>query len=81
MFRQWSTDHPEFTFLPRKFKIAITGSPNDRAAVRFHDIGILAREKTTARSAFDLRGGGLGRTPIVGTLVREWLPERISSIR
>ncbi|MGG5288126.1 DUF2849 domain-containing protein [Pseudomonas shirazensis] len=77
ILRQWSTDHPEFTYLPRKFKIAMTGSPHDRAAVRFHDIGILARRNEQGQVGFQIyAGGGLGRTPIVGTLVREWLPER-----
>ncbi|OUM33006.1 DUF2849 domain-containing protein [Pseudomonas putida] len=77
ILRQWSTDHPEFTYLPRKFKIAITGSPKDRAAVRFHDIGILAQRNAQGEVGFQVyAGGGLGRTPIVGTRVREWLPER-----
>ena len=77
ILRQWSTDHPEFTYLPRKFKIAITGSPTDRAAVRFHDIGILARKNDAGEVGFQIyAGGGLGRTPIVGTKVRDWLPER-----
>lgn len=77
ILRQWSTDHPEFTYLPRKFKIAITGSPKDRAAVRFHDIGILAQRNAQGEAGFQVyAGGGLGRTPIVGTRVREWLPER-----
>ncbi len=76
ILRQWSTDHPEFTYLPRKFKIAITGAQTDRAAVRFHDIGILARTNERGEVGFRIyAGGGLGRTPIVGTLVREWLPE------
>ncbi|VVE27303.1 nitrite reductase [Pandoraea horticolens] len=76
ILRQWSTDHPEFTYLPRKFKIAITGGETDRAAVRFHDIGILARTNERGEVGFQIyAGGGLGRTPIVGTLVREWLPE------
>jgi len=77
ILRQWSTDHPEFTYLPRKFKIAITGSLKDRAAVRFHDIGILAQRNAQGEVGFQVyAGGGLGRTPIVGTRVREWLPER-----
>lgn len=77
ILRQWSTDHPEFTYLPRKFKIAMTGSPKDRAAVRFHDIGILAQQNAQGEVGFQVyAGGGLGRTPIVGTRVREWLPER-----
>ena len=77
ILRQWSTDHPEFTYLPRKFKIAITGSPQDRAAVRVHDIGILAKRNAQGEPGFQIyAGGGLGRTPIVGTKVRDWLPVR-----
>ncbi|MDK1481088.1 MULTISPECIES: DUF2849 domain-containing protein [unclassified Sinorhizobium] len=77
ILRQWSTDHPEFTYLPRKFKIAITGSPQDRAAVRVHDIGILASRSRTGEPGFTIyAGGGLGRTPVVGTKVRDWLPVR-----
>ena len=77
ILRQWSTDHPEFTYLPRKFKIAITGSPQDRAAVRVHDIGILARRNAAGEPGFQIyAGGGLGRTPVVGTKVRDWLPVR-----
>jgi sulfite reductase (NADPH) hemoprotein beta-component len=77
ILRQWSTDHPEFTYLPRKFKIAITGSPQDRAAVRVHDIGILARRNAKGEPGFQIfAGGGLGRTPVVGTKVRDWLPVR-----
>lgn len=75
IMRQWSTDHPEFTYLPRKFKIAITGSPQDRAAVRVHDIGLLAHRNEKGEPGFQVyAGGGLGRTPIIGTKVREWLP-------
>jgi sulfite reductase (NADPH) hemoprotein beta-component len=77
ILRQWSTDHPEFTYLPRKFKIAITGSPQDRAAVRVHDIGILASRNVQGEPGFQIfAGGGLGRTPVVGTKVRDWLPVR-----
>jgi sulfite reductase (NADPH) hemoprotein beta-component len=77
ILRQWSTDHPEFTYLPRKFKIAITGSPQDRAAVRVHDIGILAQRNAAGEPGFEIyAGGGLGRTPVVGTKVRDWLPVR-----
>jgi sulfite reductase (NADPH) hemoprotein beta-component len=77
ILRQWSTDHPEFTYLPRKFKIAITGSPQDRAAVRVHDIGILAKRNANGEPGFQIyAGGGLGRTPVVGTKVRDWLPVR-----
>jgi sulfite reductase (NADPH) hemoprotein beta-component len=74
--RQWSTDHPEFTFLPRKFKIAMTGSPNDRAAVRVHDIGILTKRNAAGETGFEIyAGGGLGRTPIIGVKLRDWLPQ------
>jgi sulfite reductase (NADPH) hemoprotein beta-component len=74
ILRQWSTDHPEFTYLPRKFKIAITGSPIDRAAVRVHDIGILAKRNATGDTGFEVYvGGGLGRTPMIGKQVRDWL--------
>ena len=67
VLRQWSTLHPEFTFLPRKFKIAISGSPNDRVAARFHDIGILARPGEDGAPVFRIFvGGGLGRTPVIG---------------
>lgn len=77
ILRQWSTDHPEFTYLPRKFKIAITGSPHDRAAVRVHDIGILARRNALGEPGFQFyAGGGLGRTPVIGVKVRDWLPVR-----
>ncbi|MCL1511870.1 nitrite/sulfite reductase [Parasaccharibacter sp. TMW 2.1884] len=64
--RQWSTLHPEFTFLPRKFKIAISGSPEDRVAARFHDIGLLARPGENGPLFRLFVGGGLGRTPVVG---------------
>jgi sulfite reductase (NADPH) hemoprotein beta-component len=75
LLRQWSTDHPEFQFLPRKFKIAITGSPNDRAVTRAHDIGLrLLRQG--GRTGFEvILGGGLGRTPMLGKVVRRFLPE------
>ena len=70
--RQWSTLHPEFSFLPRKFKIAITGSPNDRAAVRVHDIGLRLWKNEQGEVGFEvIVGGGLGRTPMIGkTLAR-----------
>jgi sulfite reductase (NADPH) hemoprotein beta-component len=75
ILRQWSTDHPEFTYLPRKFKIAITGGPIDRAAIRFHDIGITAHRNEAGEPGFTIyAGGGLGRTPVVGVRVRDWLP-------
>lgn len=77
IIRQWSTLHPEFTYLPRKFKIAVTGSETDRAAVRFHDIGLIAKRNGAGDLGFEvIIGGGLGRTPFVGPTIREFLPER-----
>jgi sulfite reductase (NADPH) hemoprotein beta-component len=74
--RQWSTLHPEFSFLPRKFKIAITGCENDRAAVLVHDIGLFMNRDAAGEVGFKVVvGGGLGRTPFVGKLVREFLPK------
>ena len=75
LIRQWSTAHPEFDWLPRKFKIAINGASRDRAAVDIHDIGLEAR-RSAAGIVFDVKvGGGLGRTPILGSLIRESLPD------
>ena len=75
--RQWSSLHPEFTFLPRKFKIAITGSPNDRAAVRVHDIGLRMHKNASGEIGFEVMvGGGLGRTPMIGKTIAEFLPKR-----
>ena len=77
ILRQWSTDHPEFTYLPRKFKIAITGSAQDRAAIRVHDIGIMARRSETGEVGFEIHaGGGLGRTPLIATKCRDFVPVR-----
>lgn len=74
LIRQWSTLHPEFAFLPRKFKIAVSGAAEDRAAIRFHDIGIQLRQQN-GDTQFQLYvGGGLGRTPIVGQAIFDWLP-------
>jgi len=73
--RQWSTLAPEFLFLPRKFKIAISGGAEDRAAVRFHDIGASARVAADGRIGFEIFvGGGLGRTPMVGKTLKDFLP-------
>jgi sulfite reductase (NADPH) hemoprotein beta-component len=73
--RQWSTMHPEFNWLPRKFKIAISGSREDRAAVAFHDIGLhLVRAPDGTIGFRVLVGGGMGRTPMIGTVIREFLP-------
>jgi len=75
IIRQWSTLHPEFSFLPRKFKIAVTGSPNDRAAVKVHDIGLRMRLNEAGEPGFEvIVGGGQGRTPHIGKTIREWLP-------
>ena len=75
MIRQWSSFHPEFAFLPRKFKIAVTGSDNDRAAVKFHDIGLQLIKNDVGALGFKvIVGGGLGRTPFIGPTIREFLP-------
>ncbi|MBC7737504.1 MAG: nitrite/sulfite reductase, partial [Candidatus Saccharibacteria bacterium] len=74
LLRQWSTDHPEFQFLPRKFKIAITGSPNDRAVTAAHDIGLRMARKDGEPGFEVLAGGGLGRTPFIAHKVRDFLP-------
>ncbi len=74
LLRQWSTDHPEFQFLPRKFKIAVTGSENDRAVIRAHDIGLQIVERDGETGFRVLVGGGLGRTPMIGKVIREFLP-------
>ncbi len=76
IIRQWSTLHPEFSFLPRKFKIAVTGAPHDRAAVRVHDIGIQMRLNGAGEPGFEiLVGGGQGRTPMIAKTIREFLPK------
>ena len=73
--RQWSSLHPEFTFLPRKFKIAYNGSVEDRAATGWYDIGVQARRADDGSVGFTIKtGGGMGRTPIIGAVVREFLP-------
>ena len=74
LLRQWSSDHPEFQFLPRKFKIAITGAPNDRAVTRAHDIGLRMVKRGDETGFEVIVGGGLGRTPMVGMVVRDFLP-------
>ncbi len=77
LLRQWSTFHPEFAYLPRKFKIAIVGAENDRAATLVHDIGVQAVRSDAGDVGFRIIvGGGLGRTPIIGHVVREFLPWR-----
>ncbi|NJN53172.1 MAG: nitrite/sulfite reductase, partial [Gammaproteobacteria bacterium] len=76
IIRQWSTSHPEFDWLPRKFKIAVNGAAADRAAIDVHDIGIEMR-RVGAEVVFDFKvGGGLGRTPVIGSLIRSDLPAR-----
>ena len=75
ILRQWSTLNPEFTYLPRKFKIAVTGSPEDRAASEVHDIGLHMQRDANGAIGFKVFvGGGLGRTPIIGQVIREFLP-------
>ena len=75
IMRQWSTLHPEFAFLPRKFKIAISGSLEDRAAIGWHDVGLQLLRNSAGELGFKvLVGGGMGRTPIIGTVIREFLP-------
>lgn len=75
LIRQWSTDHPEFQFLPRKFKFAVTGSPNDRAVTRAHDIGVRMVRNAAGELGYEiLVGGGLGRTPMIGKVIRDFLP-------
>ena len=75
VLRQWSTLHPEFAFLPRKFKIAITGATEDRAAIAWHDIGLQLLKNDSGDVGFKvLVGGGMGRTPVVGTVIHQFLP-------
>ena len=75
IMRQWSTLHPEFAFLPRKFKIAITGALEDRAAIAWHDVGLRVLRNVAGDIGFKvLAGGGMGRTPVIATLIREFLP-------
>src|SRR5262245_41095315 len=75
--RQWSTLHPEFSYLPRKFKIAVTGTSSDRAASQVHDIGLHLKRNEAGQIGFEvLVGGGLGRQPIIGHVIREFLPRR-----
>ncbi|RWR13022.1 nitrite/sulfite reductase [Paenirhodobacter populi] len=74
LIREWSTDHAEFQFLPRKFKIAITGTEADRAVIRAHDIGLQLVEKDGEIGLKVLVGGGLGRTPMLGQVIRDFLP-------
>ncbi|MFN0004009.1 MAG: nitrite/sulfite reductase [Burkholderiaceae bacterium] len=75
ILRQWSSLHPEFAFLPRKFKIAISGSKEDRAATAWHDVGLFLEKNTEGQLGFKVMvGGGMGRTPITGSVIQEFLP-------
>ena len=75
IMRQWSTLHPEFAFLPRKFKIAISGATEDRAATAWHDVGLHVLRNDAGEVGFRVMvGGGMGRTPIIGSVIREFLP-------
>lgn len=75
LIRQWSTFHPEFALLPRKFKIAVCATPEDRAAFQFHDIGIELKHDENQKPCFDIYvGGGLGRTPVIAKLIKPNLP-------
>ena len=75
IIRQWSTLHPEFSFLPRKFKIAVTGAPSDRAVTRGHDIGLRMHRNADGEPGFEVMvGGGQGRTPILAKTLRDFLP-------
>jgi sulfite reductase (NADPH) hemoprotein beta-component len=75
ILRQWSSLHPEFSYLPRKFKIAMTGSPNDRAAIKFHDIGLQAATNEAGEIGWAVWvGGGMGRTPMIAKLINPFVP-------
>lgn len=77
IIRQWSTFHPEFAFLPRKFKIAVIGTPEDRAATQVHDIGLHVLKNEEGEIGFEvIVGGGLGRTPIIGKTINKFLPRQ-----
>lgn len=77
LIRQWSTFHPEFAHLPRKFKIAVNGAETDRAAIQVHDIGLNVVKNAEGEIGFQvLVGGGLGRTPIIGSVIRDFLPKQ-----
>ncbi|WP_138423970.1 nitrite/sulfite reductase [Maritimibacter alexandrii] len=75
LIRIWSTDHPEYQFLGRKFKIAVTGSPNDRAVTKAHDLAVRIVERDGEVGYQIIVGGGLGRTPVVGKVIRDFLPQ------
>ena len=76
ILRQWSSVHPEFSYLPRKFKIAVTGAERDRAAIQTHDIGLHLKKNAAGELGFAVYvGGGQGRTPMVARKIRDFLPE------
>ncbi|MEP4198269.1 MAG: nitrite/sulfite reductase [Aliishimia sp.] len=75
LIRQWSTDHPEFQFMPRKFKVAVTGSVNDRAVTKAHDIGLRVVQQDGETGFEVIVGGGLGRTPMIGKVIKDFVPE------
>ena len=76
IIRQWATLHPEFSYLPRKFKFAVSGSPKDRAATQVHDIGLNMKKDASGRLGFEvLVGGGLGRTPVIGQVIAPFITE------
>jgi sulfite reductase (NADPH) hemoprotein beta-component len=76
IIRQWSTFHPEFTYLPRKFKIAVTGHENDRAAIKLHDIGIVVKQNDAGETGYEVHvGGGQGRTPFVAKKMTDFVPK------
>jgi len=76
LIRQWSTEHPEFLSLPRKFKVAVTGSPNDRAVTKAHDIGLRMVRDENGNAGYEvIVGGGMGRTPMIGKVIRDFLPK------
>ena len=75
LLRQWSTLHPEYAFLPRKFKVAVTGALEDRAATQWHDVGLHLRHNDAGEVGFKVMvGGGMGRTPVIASTIREFLP-------
>src|SRR5512136_615206 len=77
LLRQYTTLHPEFSFLPRKFKFAITASAHDRAAIRIHDVGLRLHKNAAGETGFEVMvGGGLGRTPFIGKTIKPYLPKR-----
>jgi len=77
ILRQWSSLHPEFSFLPRKFKVAVTASAQDRAAIKYHDIGIALVKNAAGETGFEFWvGGGMGRTPVIAKCINTFVPKR-----